>query len=135
VNDIVSFRNLKTRTDEAITLFSNKDAIEVIIMKPYENYTIQFDEAFGKLLEITPTVDSVNDLVTEDDELAFVKAFRELMRIKNILASFSDFKWEDLEMTEQLFEDYKSKYLDLHDKVKGENSKEKVSILDNVDFE
>jgi type I restriction enzyme, R subunit len=133
--NIVAFRNLKNRTDEAITLFSNKDAIEVIIMKPYENYTIQFDEAFGKLLEITPTVESVNDLVTEDDELAFVKAFRELMRVKNILSSFSDFKWEDLQMTETLFEDYKSKYLDLHDKVKSDNSKEKVSILDDVDFE
>ena len=133
--NIVSFRNLKPRTDEAITLFSNKDAIEVIIMKPYENYTEQFDKAFDTLVNITPTVDSVNDLVTEDDELTFVKAFRELMRVKNILASFSDFKWEDLNMTEQLFEDYKSKYLDLHDKVKIDNSKEKVSILDDVDFE
>ncbi len=133
--NIVSFRNLKTRTDEAITLFSNKDAIEVIIMKPYENYTEQFDKAFDTLVNVTPTVDSVNDLVTEDDELAFVKAFRELMRVKNILTSFSDFKWEDLNMTEQLFQDYKSKYLDLHDKVKSDNSKEKVSILEDVDFE
>jgi type I restriction enzyme R subunit len=38
-------------------------------------------------------------------------------------------------MGEQLFEDFKSKYLDLHDKVKGEHEKEKVSILDDVDFE
>jgi type I restriction enzyme R subunit len=36
--NIVVFRNLKNRTDEAITLFSNKEAIEVIIMKPYEDY-------------------------------------------------------------------------------------------------
>ena len=133
--NIVVFRNLKHRTDEAITLFSNKDAIEVIVMQPYENYTEKFNEAFEKLTAIVPTVDSVNDLETEDDELAFVKAFRELMRIKNILSSFSDFHWEDLQMSEQLFEDYKSKYLDLHDKVKGDNSKEKVSILEDVDFE
>jgi len=57
------------------------------------------------------------------------------MRIKNILAAFSDFKWEDVKMSEQLFEDYKSKYLDLYDKVKSNNQKEKVSILDDVDFE
>jgi len=38
-------------------------------------------------------------------------------------------------MTEQQFEDYKSKYLDLHDKVKSEHAKEKVSILEDVDFE
>ena len=133
--NIVVFRNLKNRTDEAITLFSNKEAIEVIIMKPYEDYVTKFDEAFEKLLEVTPTTDSVNDLESEDDELNFIKAFRDLMRIKNILTVFSDFKWEDLKMNEQLFEDFKSKYLDLYDKVKSNHQKEKVSILEDVDFE
>jgi type I restriction enzyme R subunit len=133
--NIVVFRNLKNATDEAITLFSNKDAIEEIIMKPYEEYVKAFNDSFINLLKITPTVDSVNNLVTEDDELKFIIAFRDLMRIKNVLASFSDFKWSDLSMTEQQFEDYKSKYLDLHDKVKSEHAKEKVSILEDVDFE
>ena len=133
--NIVVFRNLKNATDEAITLFSNKDAIEEIIMKPYDDYVLTFNDAFKRLLDITPSVNSVNDLATEDDELEFIKAFRDLMRIKNVLVSFSDFNWGDLEMNEQLFEDYKSKYLDLHDKVKAEHEKEKVSILDDVDFE
>ncbi len=133
--NIVVFRNLKNATDEAITLFSNKEAIEVIIMKPYEDYTKKFNDAFIELLKIAPTVNSVNDLKTEEDELAFIKAFREQMRIKNILTAFSDFKWDDLAMNEQLFEDYKSKYLDLWQKVKNDNQKEKVSILEDVDFE
>jgi type I restriction enzyme R subunit len=133
--NIVVFRNLKNRTDEAITLFSNKEAIEVVLMKPYEDYVAQFDEAFEKLLDVTPTTDVVNNLETEDDELNFIKAFRDLMRIKNILTAFSDFKWEDLQMNEQLFEDFKSKYLDLYDKVKSNHQKEKVSILEDVDFE
>ena len=104
-------------------------------MKPYEDYTAKFDEAFEKLLEITPTANSVNELQTEDDELEFIKAFRDLMRIKNILSAFSDFKWADLKMTEQQFEDYKSKYLDLYDKVKNNDTKQKASILDDIDFE
>ena len=133
--NIVAFRNLKSRTDEAITLFSNKDAIEVIIMKPYEDYTAKFNEAYQKLLELTPTVDSVNDLVSEEDELEFIKAFRDLMRIKNILNSFSDFNWEDLKMSEEHFDGYRSKYLDLWQKVKTDHQKEKVSILEDVDFE
>ncbi len=133
--NIVAFRNLKNRTDEAITLFSNKEAIEVIIMKPYEDYTTKFNETFEHLISLTPTIDSVNDLETEDDELEFIKAFRDLIRIKNILTAFSDFKWEDLKMTEQQFEDFKSKYLDLYDKVKSNHQKEKVSILEDVDFE
>jgi type I restriction enzyme R subunit len=133
--NIIVFRNLKKATDEAITLFSNKEAIEEIIMKPYEDYVSKFNEAFEALLNITPTVNSVNDLRSEEDELEFVKAFRELMRIKNTMATFADFVWEDLEMNEQLFEDYKSKYLDLYDKVKDEHQVEKVSILEDVDFE
>lgn len=133
--NIVVFRNLKKATDQAITLFSNKEAIEVIVMKPYEAYVKKYNEAFIELLKIAPTVNSVNELETEDDELEFIKAFRELMRIKNILSAFADFNWEDLAMNEQLFEDYKSKYLDLYDKVKSNYQTEKVSILEDVDFE
>ena len=133
--NIVTFRNLKTRTDQAITLFSNKDAIEVIVMKPYEDYAEKFNQAVGELLNITPTTDSVNDLISEDDELKFIQAFRSLLRIKNMLSTFSDFKWDDLEMSEQLFSEFQSKYLDLWQKVKNDHQKEKVSILEDVDFE
>jgi len=133
--NIVVFRNLKKVTDQAITLFSNKEAIDVIIMKPYEEYTQKFNEAFINLLKITPTVNSVNELVSEEDELEFIKAFRELMRLKNTMTTFANFDWEDLAMQEQLFNDYRSKYLDLWQKTKHDNAKEKVSILDDVDFE
>lgn len=87
------------------------------------------------MLKIAPTVDSVNELPSEEEELEFVKAFRDLMRLRNILSGFSDFQFEDLEIDEQTFEDYKSKYLDIHDKVKTITEREKVSILDDVDFE
>ncbi len=133
--NIVVFRNLKKNTDDAITLFSNKDALEEIIMEPYEDYTEKFNEAYERLKEIAPTIGSVDELASEEEQLQFVQSFRELMRVKNVLASFSDFEWEDLEMDEQQFEDYKSKYLDLHDKVKSDHDTEKVSILDDVDFE
>jgi type I restriction enzyme R subunit len=133
--NIVSFRNLKRATDEAIALFSNKDAKEIILMQPYEDYISQFDDALVKLLDIAPTVDSVNDLQSEIEELVFVRSFRELMRVKNTLSTFSDFSFDDLEMTEQEFEDYKSKYLDIYDKARNDNANEKDSILDDVDFE
>ena len=89
--NIVVFRNLKQATDEAILLFSNKDAIETILMQPYEDYTTKFDEAYYYLKNIVPTVDSVNGLVSEKDELEFVKAFRSLMRLLNVLQTFSRF--------------------------------------------
>lgn len=133
--NIVCFRNLKKATDDAIALFSNPEAKEIILMQPYEVYVKKFNDSLAKLLEIAPTVDSVNDLPSEEEELDFVKAFRELMRLRNILSGFSDFEFADLAMEEQDFEDYKSKYLDIYDKVKTTTEKEKVSILDDVDFE
>tara|TARA_R110002049_G_scaffold306321_1_gene504607 strand:+ start:46 stop:1044 length:999 start_codon:yes stop_codon:yes gene_type:complete len=133
--NIVCFRNLKEATDEAITLFSNKNAKDEIIMQPYEEYVAKFNQAFNALLQIAPTVDSVNDLANEEEELAFIQAFRELMRLKNVLTTFTEFEFADLSMNEQAFEDYKSKYLDLYDKAKSHNQKEKVSILEDIDFE
>ena len=131
--NIVCFRNLKQATDDAIALFSNKDAKEIIIMQPYESYVKSFDEKYDALKLIVPTVASVSELFGEEEKLEFVKAFRELLRVKNILGGFSDFKWSDLKMSEQEFEDYKSKYLDL--KPSTNRDKERVSILEDVDFE
>lgn len=133
--NIVVFRNLKERTDEAISLFSHTQASETIFTPPYEEYVAKFNEVFIELLSVAPTVRSVQNLVDEEAELQFVKIFRELMRLRNVIESFSEFEDEDLSLTAQGFADYKSAYLDLYDKVKTDTTKEKASILDDVDFE
>ncbi|MBN2815453.1 MAG: type I restriction endonuclease subunit R [Campylobacterales bacterium] len=135
--NVICFRNLKKNTDDAIALFSNKDAKEIILMEPYEDYVKKFNEKYEALKTIAPTVQSVSELFGDDEKLEFVTAFRALMRVKNVIAGFSDFKWSDVEMNEQEFEDYKSKYLDMHEEIgKGKgDGVEKVSILEDVDFE
>lgn len=133
--NIVVFRNLKKRTDEAIELFANVHAKEEIFVPPYDKYVERFNETVMELLKLVPTVKSVKDLADEDAELQFVKIFRELMRLRNILESFSEFCDGDLSLPAQRFADYRSAYLDLYDKVKTDNQKEKVSILDDVDFQ
>lgn len=133
--NIVCFRNLKQATDDAITLFANKDAKETIILKPYEDYVVDFRQALDELKALAPTVESVNELPDEKAQFEFIKAFRQLMRLRNVLESFSDFDMADVGMAEQEFADYRSKYLDLYDTVKTERQTEKVSILNDVDFE
>ncbi|RZJ43381.1 MAG: hypothetical protein EOO19_13050 [Chryseobacterium sp.] len=133
--NIVCFRNLKSATDEAITLFSNINSKDEIVIEPYENYVEKFNQAFIELLKITPTVNSVSNLPSEEEEAEFIKAFRELMRLKNVLTTFTEFHFDDLAMGAQLFEDYKSKYLDLYDKTRKNNETQKTSILDDIDFE
>ena len=133
--NIVCFRNLKKRTDEALALFSNKDARDTVIMPPYEEFLKLFNQALEQLKKIAPEVDSVDSLQDEHMELEYVKAFRELMRLRNVLSTFADFEFDDVDISEQEFEDYKSKYLDLYDKVKTNTAPEKESILEEVDFE
>lgn len=132
--NIVSFRNLKKATDDAIALFSNKDAKEVILLQPYSYYVEGFIEALQGVKEIAPSVDSVNNLASEIEELKFIRAFRQLMRIQNTLRCFADFSFEDLGISEQEYLDYRSKYLDLYEKAKS-SDKEKASALEDVDFE
>ncbi len=138
--NIVCFRNLKDQTDEAIALFNDEEANEFVTFKnvfleTYEEYLEKFKDALNNLKEVAPSVSSVDDLKDEKEELKFIKAFREIMRLKTSMSSFSDFSWDDLGLSEQEFEDYVGKYLDLNDKVKRNQNNEKESILDEVDFE
>lgn len=133
--NIVCFRNLKENVDDAIKLFSNKDAKSIILIEPIEKYIQYFNETLDILHKIAPTPESIDWIISEEEQFKFVQAFRNLIRLKNILESFVDFDFDKLEIDEQTFADYSSKYWDIYDKVKTDYSREKVSILDDIDFE
>ena len=133
--NVVCFRNLKAATDKAIKLFGDKNPTEDVVLKPYEHYVKLFNIAVDELKKIAPTVDSVTELQTEDDRAEFIKKFRELIRLKVVLVCFTEFNFEDLKLDEQELADYQSKYLDLYQQTETDRQKEKVSILDDIDFE
>jgi type I restriction enzyme R subunit len=133
--NIVAFRNLKPATDAAIRLFADREAPDEVLVEPYEVYVNRFNAAVQTLLALTPTVDAVDALVDETERLAFVKAFRALARLKNILDVFAEFTWNHLDMDPQAFDDFKSKYLDLHDRTRRDREEGVVSIINDVDFE
>ncbi|MBQ0152395.1 MAG: type I restriction endonuclease subunit R, partial [Chryseobacterium sp.] len=135
--NIVCYRNLKNATDEAIELFANKDAIGEIIEPPYEALDQKLQEKYQALIAITPTVDSVNKLRNEEEQAEFIQAFREVMRLVNKMKQYGDFSFDNLPITHQEFEDYKSKYLDVYEeKVKPPtDGTTSYSILDDLDFE
>ncbi|MGL6167673.1 MAG: type I restriction endonuclease subunit R, EcoR124 family, partial [Fusobacteriaceae bacterium] len=133
--NVLCFRNLKKKTDEAIVLFSNKAAIETVLMKDYEEYVIDFNKYVENLFKIANCANDVDKLETEDEKAEFITAYRNLIRIMNRLTTFTEFNFEHLDIKKQEFEDYRSKYLDIYDKIKNQKTKEKVSILDDLDFE
>ncbi|TMO06402.1 type I restriction endonuclease subunit R [Pseudoalteromonas sp. S558] len=133
--NVVCFRNLKKAADTAFTLFSNKQPKEYIETPSYSELLNDFNSAYAALMAITPTVDSVDALPDEEAQALFVRQFRELMRLKNMLSNFADFDMDSTSMDEQKFQDYTSKYADLGRQLRENSSKEKVSVLDDVDFE
>lgn len=132
--NIVCYRTTKANVDEAVKLFSQTDSIDTVIQAPYEVYKNKFNESIKKLLEITPTVESVDILEREEDIKSFIIAFREVAKILVSLKTFNQFDFDSDEfiIKTQDFEDYKSKYYELYRKLS--NDKEKCSILNDVTF-
>lgn len=133
--NVVCFRNLKENTDQAVALFSDANANEAIFIEPYEHYIEAFNQGVQELRTIATIPNDVNKLVSEDDQVEFVKAFRSLIRLLNVSKSFTEFSFSDLNLDEQTFEDYKSKYLDIHDRTRSRKEEEKESLIEEVDFE
>jgi len=131
--NIIVFRNLKKQTDDAITLYSDENASEIVLMKPYENYVGDFNSILEKLFKVVFNPQNVDYLPSEKEKKQFIQIFRELLRIMNRLLVFTEFSFKDLNIPEQEFEDFKSKYLDLWGVTR--NSLDKTSILNDVDFE
>ncbi|MDZ7726243.1 MAG: hypothetical protein U5L75_01545 [Candidatus Campbellbacteria bacterium] len=94
----------------------------------------EFDEKLDKLCEQTPSVEAIDTLDSEEKRSEFVKTFRDLLRIKSSLETFAEFSFDDLEISEQEFYDYQSKYLDIYEERKSSEG-EAESILDQIDFE
>ncbi len=66
--NIVCYRNLKKRTDEALCLFSQTDNTDVVLMESYEYYLDLWHAELKKLMDLTPTPGDVDSLQSEEDK-------------------------------------------------------------------
>ena len=133
--NIVCYRNLKKRTDEALCLFSQTDNTDVVLMESYEYYLDLWHTELKKLKDIAPTVESVDSIQDENELKKFILAFRDLTKVLTKLNTFTEFEFEEekLGMNEQSYQDYKSKYLTVYETVKKQED-QKTSILADIDF-
>ncbi|CEG23836.1 Type-1 restriction enzyme R protein [Planococcus massiliensis] len=133
--NIVCYRNLKDETDAAVRLFSQTGDTDTVLMKEYNHYLADFKDQLDVLLDIAITPDAVDELEGETSEKGFVIAFRDLTRILTKLKTFVEFDFnpEDMGISEQTYKDFRSKFLHLYEKT--QNVKEKVSVINDVDFE
>ena len=135
--NILCFRNLKQATDQALTLFSNRAEAEKIVLIPsFESIKEKYNTAAANLLSIAPDPDQVpNTLQTEEQQLEYVKAFREVMRINAQLENFIEYDQNDTLLNKADFQSHTSQYKYLYNNVRIVQPRDKVSVLNDVNFQ
>ncbi|MBO1198384.1 type I restriction endonuclease subunit R [Staphylococcus simiae] len=135
---IVNYRDLKQATDKALQLFSQTEDTDRVLMKSYDEYRAEFADALAELKAIAPTPQYIDDIQSEEELKMFVEAYRLVSKLILKMKAFDEFEFNvsTIGMEEQEFEDYKSKYFAIYDRVKPKRGeKDKVSILNDIDFE
>ena len=129
--NIVSFRDLDQETNDAIALFGNKDAKGIVLLKPYQDYFLEYSQ---KVEELTSAFPVGQVIVGEQSQKEFVELFGAILRLRNILTSFDEFEDHD-PLSERENQDYRSMYLDAYHELRGKLSADKESINDDIVFE
>ena len=113
---VVCFRDLKSKVDESIKLFSNGNPIE-IVRPPFDDVKTHYQKLTKDFLEHYPEPHYVDYLQSENDKKQFILAFRDIIKKHAEIQVYDEFDEDDpdLGMTEQQFMDFRSKYLDIYD--------------------
>ncbi|MBR6334601.1 MAG: type I restriction endonuclease subunit R [Clostridia bacterium] len=140
--NIVCFRNLQKRVDDAIALFGDKNASGIVLLQTYKEYYEGYITADGK--SKPGYKEMVNDLIDrfpisepriegEKNKKEFVSLFGAILRMRNLLTSFDEFAGNEI-LSERDFQDYTSRYLDIYQEVRPKKG-EKEDVNDDIVFE
>ncbi len=142
--NIVCFRNLQKRTDDAISLFGDKEAGGIVLMRGYKDYYFGYEDSDGEYHQ--GYVDMIEELITkfplsderivgEQKQKEFIILFGAILRMRNLLTSFDEFAGNEI-LSERDLQDYLGRYQDLRDEWKNRKRYgEKEDITDDIVFE
>lgn len=138
--NIVCFRDLEQEVVDAISLFGDKDAEGIVLLKNFDAYYYGYDEdgvhhpGFVELIdELEARFPLGSEIIGEAEEKAFIKLFSAILRLRNILSSFDDFDATD-KISERDMQDYQSIYIDIYQTIRPPAG-EKENINDDIEFE
>lgn len=142
--NIVCFRNLQKRVDAAISLFGDKDAGGIVLMKKFSDYYYGYTSQDDK--PMPGYVDMVEELTTrfplteprivgEQNQKDFISLFGAFLRMRNLMLSFDEFQGKEI-LSERDLQDYLGRYQDLRDEWRQKRpGGEKEDITDDIVFE
>ena len=133
--NIVCYRPLHENVDEAIALFSDNSPSEDILLPPYDDLVKQFNEDLEKLRELFESAEEVYELQSEKQKKNFVEGFKKLIKTRNKLDTFLEFTFDDLNISEQEYDDFVGAYLNIKEGIVPDTGDGGTSILDDINFE
>ena len=139
--NIVCFRNLEEATNKAISLFGDKDAEGIVLLKNFDAYYNGYTENGKRVkgyLELLAELEANYPLgipiVGEAAKREYVKLFGKLLRVNNILTSFDRFA-EVPKLSDRDMQDYQSIYIDIYNDLKPKDDVDATNINDDLIFE
>lgn len=142
--NIVCFRNLQKQVDTAISLFGDKNAGGIVLMKGFKDYYYGYEGIDGK--QYPGYVDMMYDLTSkfplsepkiigEQNQKDFISLFGAILRMRNLLSAFDEFAGKEM-ISERDLQDYLGRYQDLRDEWNNRrNHGESTDITDDIVFE
>ena len=141
--NIVCFRNLQKRVDAAIALFGDKEAGGIVLLHKFSDYYYGYTAQDGK--DKPGYVDMIEELTQkfplsepqiegEQNQKDFIALFGAILRMRNLLSSFDEFKGKE-QLSERDLQDYLGRYQDLRDVWMRRAKGEKEDITDDIVFE
>lgn len=139
--NIVCFRNLEKATNASISLFGDKEASGVVLLKAYADYYDGYKDGDKEIRGYKSLVDELTDkypigerIISEQEKKDFIKLYGAILRVRNILTTFDEFIGNEI-LTERDVQDYHSMYIDIYYEFRNVDEKEKENVNDDVVFE
>ena len=134
---ILCFRDLKAKVDESLKLFCDGDPNVGVQRPEFKQVKRELNELSESLLQKYPTMESVDALKSEYDKKKFLLAFRDIIKKHAEIQIYEDYNADDpgLILSEQDYNDYRSKYLDMTVGFIKEDNPEEPRLLEEPQAE
>ena len=139
--NIICFRKLRKRTDDALALFGDENASGTVLLKAYDDYYNGYDSGDeGHVRGYRELVDKLLDefplggpIIGEERQKDFVRLFGSILRLQNILSVFDQYDGNEI-LSPREQQDYQSLYLDIHSSIRM-RGKDKEDVVGDLVFE
>jgi len=139
--NIVCFRNLEEATNESISLFGDKDAAGVVLLKTYDEYYYGYKDKNKEFPGYAALVNELQEkfppeepVVGEQNQKDFIRLYGNILKVKNILSTFDSFAGNDI-LSQRDMQDYQSMYIDLYNEYRKKKKGEAENVNDDIVFE